>query len=141
MRVLPAGGGILYKWGEDGTVRVLLIYRRDVWDLPKGKKDKGESLEECARREVSEEVGIPLPEIVDKIGKTYHEYYQDGEQVGKTTHWYAMQVEEPVSFNPEVEEDIEQVQWFTLKEARSKVGYDNLVELLGQFEQWAREEK
>ncbi|ALO65973.1 NUDIX hydrolase [Arthrobacter alpinus] len=52
-------------------VEVLLIHRQryDDWSWPKGKLDKGETLPECAVREVSEEVGlaitlgIPLPSI------------------------------------------------------------------------------
>ncbi len=52
-------------------LEVLLIHRQryDDWSWPKGKLDKGETLPECAVREVHEEVGlairlgIPLPSI------------------------------------------------------------------------------
>ncbi|MFB9164383.1 MULTISPECIES: NUDIX hydrolase [Arthrobacter] len=43
-------------------LEVLLIHRQryDDWSWPKGKLDKGETLAECAVREVYEEVGLPI---------------------------------------------------------------------------------
>ena len=35
-----------------------MIFRRNKWDLPKGKLDKGETIEQCALREVEEETGL-----------------------------------------------------------------------------------
>ncbi len=56
---------------DSGGLRVLLIHRPryDDWSWPKGKIDDGETLPECAAREVEEEIGlsaplgIPLPPI------------------------------------------------------------------------------
>lgn len=43
-------------------LELLLIHRQryDDWSWPKGKLDKGETLAECAVREVYEEVGLPI---------------------------------------------------------------------------------
>ncbi|WP_104086608.1 NUDIX hydrolase [Arthrobacter sp. GMC3] len=43
-------------------LELLLIHRQryDDWSWPKGKLDKGETLSECAVREVYEEVGLPI---------------------------------------------------------------------------------
>ena len=43
-------------------LEVLLIHRQryDDWSWPKGKLDRGETLPECAVREVYEEVGLPI---------------------------------------------------------------------------------
>jgi len=51
--VVAAGGVVTNKKGK-----VLFIYRNDKWDLPKGKLDKGETIEACAIREVEEETGV-----------------------------------------------------------------------------------
>lgn len=137
MKQLTAGGGILYRQKGSRT-QVLLIYRRGVWDLPKGKKEEDENIAECAMREVSEEVGIPLPVIDSELGTTYHEYMLAGTPVGKKTYWYAMRTQHGDSFTPQREEDIEQVEWVDLDKAREKVGFDNLRKILAAFASWKK---
>ena len=44
--LMVAAGGVVTN--PEG--KVLFIYRNDKWDLPKGKLDKGESIEACAIR-------------------------------------------------------------------------------------------
>jgi hypothetical protein len=44
--IIKAGGGVVYNEKKE----LLFIFRRGKWDLPKGKLDKGETLEECAVR-------------------------------------------------------------------------------------------
>ena len=126
---VTAAGGVLYR-KIDGKVLVLLIWRREVWDLPKGKKEDEETVEECARREVAEEVGIDKPEVERFLTKTYHEYEQGGDHFGKTTHWFKMHTTKKTGFTPEREEGIQKVKWIELDEAKRKVGYDNLVKVL-----------
>lgn len=79
-----AGGVIVDKNGQ-----VLFIYRFDCWDLPKGKRDKGETNKETAIREVEEETGLEV-EIVGKLGVTYHTYRLKDRRVLKKTTWYRM---------------------------------------------------
>jgi len=131
---IAAAGGVVYR-KQDNHIEVLVIFRRGVWDLPKGKLEDDESISQCAQREVAEEVGLDeLPTIITDLPDTYHEYQQGGTSFGKTTHWFAMQLQEPVEvFTPQVEEDIQKVRWMPLKEAFEHVGYENLVEVLEAF--------
>lgn len=133
MQPVTAAGGVVVSLSPTGeNRRVLLIYRRGVWDLPKGKQEQGEAIEACAVREVAEEIGLSrLPEIVRPLIKTYHEYEQDQVLMGKTTHWYLMKLEdEEIGFTPQTKEGIEEVAWHSLQEAKEKVGYDNLRKVL-----------
>ena len=57
LKIVHACGGVVRNDKND----VLLIKRMGLWDLPKGKLEKGESYEECAKREVVEETG----ELID----------------------------------------------------------------------------
>jgi ADP-ribose pyrophosphatase YjhB (NUDIX family) len=46
---------------RDGKTEVLLIKQfahKDSWGIPKGHQHEGETLEECAKREVREETGV-----------------------------------------------------------------------------------
>jgi len=144
---VTAAGGVVFRDElniEYSSPEVLLIYRRGVWDLPKGKKEEGENIQTCARREVMEEVGLKkLPVILHDLGSTYHEYDRNNKHYGKTTYWYAMHAHRADDFTPQTEEDIEKVVWESLDEACELVGFENLREVLKQFEKWygSRREK
>lgn len=136
--ILAAGGAVYKK--ENGNIRILLIYRNGVWDLPKGKLEQDESIEECAAREVAEEVGISqLPKIESKLTDTVHYYSINGTEIKKITHWYLMCFENPESeFTPQKQEGITKVEWCLMDEARRKVGYENLEKVLAEVEKLLR---
>ena len=81
-----AAGGVVTN--KDG--KVLFIYRKDKWDLPKGMLDKGETLEDCAMREVEEETGVKGLKIENFLKTTYHVFKKGGTYRLKEVHWYAM---------------------------------------------------
>lgn len=63
--IVQSAGGIVYYIHADGNPRYLLMKRYAVSKriervAPKGKIEPGESIEEAALREISEEAGIPI---------------------------------------------------------------------------------
>jgi 8-oxo-dGTP pyrophosphatase MutT (NUDIX family) len=133
-RPVDAAGGYVVRpcraANADGDrLEVLLIFRRGVWDLPKGKLDPGESFAEAGLREVSEEVGIPAETIrvVADLGATVHGYVWPRKEVFavKTTHWYAMTTTAE-AFEPEDGEGIEAVAWVPWTEAGRRFGFETL---------------
>lgn len=104
---IDAGGGLVYN--EKGEV--LMIFRRGKWDLPKGKLDEGETLEECSVREVSEETGLEDLQLRDKICDTYHIYSQNNEQLLKHTAWYKMSGSSEQKLKPQKAENIMEARW------------------------------
>ncbi len=141
MKIKPieAGGGVVFVAQESNSENplVLLILRNGYWDLPKGKLEKGESIEECACREVAEETNSELPIALHKLPTTYHEYKEKNKKYGKTTHWYVMRFpNEQANLTPQEEEGIEEVAWVPLDEALEKVGFDNLKDVLNSFRTW-----
>lgn len=109
---IDAGGGVVKN--EKGEV--LMIYRRGKWDLPKGKRDDGEKIDECAIREVSEETGLEKLKLGDKICDTYHVYAQKGQKLLKRTAWYNMTGTSKEQPTPQEEENIEEVRWIAQNE-------------------------
>ena len=61
IKIVIAGGGVVTNKKDE----ILFIYRRNKWDLPKGKMDKGETVKDTALREVMEETGINSLKIID----------------------------------------------------------------------------
>ena len=99
--VITASGGLVLNPKKE----VLFIYRNNIWDLPKGWIEKGESIESAAIREVEEECGVFNLEIVKKLITTYHIYYQNGIKL-KKTHWFLMQSDYNKELVPQLEEGI-----------------------------------
>lgn len=112
-KVIEAAGGVVDKGGK-----ILLIYRKGRWDIPKGKIDKGEKKRACAIREVEEETGVKVS-IEKKINTTWHTYITNKKYVLKKTHWYVMKCLDDSNTAPQEEEDIDEVRWMSLTELRA----------------------
>lgn len=113
-----AGGGLV----RNSEGKFLIIKRRGKWDLPKGKVNKNETIEDAALREVTEETGLHGISIISPLMSTYHCYYIDDEKILKRTSWYDMLYtgkEVPV---PEAEEDITEIKWISKEEIKQLSG-------------------
>jgi len=109
---IKAGGGLVINpFGK-----VLLIFRRGVWDLPKGKQDPGESLAQTAVREVHEETGLSDLKIIEKLDNGYHCYLMSKQRTLKRTRWYLMHTQAPNQLVLQKEEGIQDAAWFDPKE-------------------------
>lgn len=105
-KVLEAAGGyVLNSAGE-----LLVFFRRDSWDMPKGKIDPGETPQQAAVREVQEETGLVHVQLGGFLAHTYHTYEMKGQRILKKTWWYRMTTSD-TQLVPQTEEDIEQIQW------------------------------
>ena len=87
--ILPGAAVIVL----DSSGHVLLMQRADTggWGLPGGFMEPGESLEETARREVMEEVGLELAELTLMSvfsGPEQYFRYPNGDQVFNVTAVY-----------------------------------------------------
>lgn len=109
-RVVDAAGGVIKKRGK-----FLMIYRMKKWDLPKGKRDPGESSRQTAIREVWEECGVEV-KIGKRIVTTWHTYTMNRKKMLKRTRWYVMQLIDDSKMKPAKQEDIEEIRWMTKKE-------------------------
>ncbi|MFL2991186.1 MAG: NUDIX hydrolase [Cytophagales bacterium] len=105
-KVIKAGGGVVKN--DDG--KILFIYRLKKWDLPKGKKEKGESIRECAKREVEEETKVKV-ECFQKITSTWHTYTKKKKFILKKTSWFVMKSLDDSKMKPQKKEKIEKVEW------------------------------
>ena len=106
-KIIEAAGGLVKnKNGE-----LLMIFRNDKWDLPKGKLEKGETPEIAAVREVEEECGIGKLKIIKPLSSTFHTYKHHDKIVLKKTYWYEMSCDDDRKLKPQKEEGITDVKW------------------------------
>ena len=110
--IITAAGGLV----QNSNGEFLLMYRRGFWDLPKGKLDLGESIPDCAVREVREETGLQSLELGPFICTTTHPYFDTwlNKDVVKHTHWFSMLSLANDTLVPQTEEDIEKLVWVTV---------------------------
>ncbi|GAB3720389.1 NUDIX hydrolase [Spirosoma lituiforme] len=111
-KIIKAAGGVVFK-GD----KMLLMFRRGVWDLPKGKLDNGETSRKGAAREVQEETGVQVS-VGERVCTTWHTYTQNGNRILKRTKWYKMSVINDSRMAPQTEEDIEKLAWFDRRETK-----------------------
>ncbi|GAA3061887.1 MULTISPECIES: NUDIX hydrolase [Actinomycetes] len=111
-----AAGALCWRLHR-GELEVLLIHRPryDDWSFPKGKLDPGETLPECAVREVAEEIGlkvrlgVPLP-------ITRYDVRKNGRAKPKEVWYWAARIMEgtPTPDGSETDE----VRWVSVDTAR-----------------------
>tara|TARA_B100000508_G_C11465884_1_gene282539 strand:- start:23903 stop:24514 length:612 start_codon:yes stop_codon:yes gene_type:complete len=112
---IEAAGGLV-QHEESG--KFLFIYRNEMWDLPKGKVEKNESIESAAIREVREECGIRSLDITGVLSPTFHVYFAYDHFWIKKTSWFKMQTNE-MNFSPQIDEGITKIQLFPKEEVSS----------------------
>jgi len=121
--VRPAGGG----W------EVCLIGVHGSWSLPKGLVEPGESPEQTALREISEEVGIPVERLRLRgpLPPSEYAYRRDGRLVFKRVDHFLVEVPAGTEAVPQAEE-VDEVAWVPLDEAPRRVTYRDLRAALAE---------
>ena len=109
-KLIKAAGGIV----QNREKKILFIYRLGKWDLPKGKKDKGEKIKNCAVREVEEETNTKV-KIEKKTCVSWHTYTRYKKFILKKTVWYKMKCIDDSKMKGQKKEKIEKVRWMENK--------------------------
>ena len=109
--IKDAAGGLVQR-NDD---KLLFIYRKNRWDLPKGGVEKNELIIEAAQREVKEETGLADLIVINKIGETYHIFSNGKNYRLKRTYWFKMKSNYKGDLSPQKEEGIISAEWISKK--------------------------
>ena len=116
-----AAGGVII---EDGQMLLLDRPTRGEIRLPKGHVDPGETHDETALRETSEETGYADLEIVVDLGERLVEFEKDARRFRRAEHYYLMRTlsdhQEPRS--PKDEKQFRPF-WVPMEEAVKQLTY------------------
>lgn len=127
---LVSAGGVVHRFAG-GVLEVLLCGRNrpPLWALPKGTPNFGETLEQTAMREVTEETGIEV-RIIGALGKIQYWFTsgQDGVRNNKVVYHYLM---EPVGGDlNQHDHEFDVVTWFPAREALHLLTYPTEITVL-----------
>ncbi|HYL41387.1 MAG TPA: NUDIX hydrolase [Candidatus Binatus sp.] len=113
-----SAGGIVVRAERDGRSLVVGMRRRDrdtvTWTLPKGTPALGETVEQTAMREVTEETGLQV-RITAPLPSIDYTFTQAGTRIHKTVHYFLM---EPVGGDlSQHDHEFERVRWVRFEDA------------------------
>lgn len=159
--MVPESAGILLFRRRGGEVELLLAHpggpfwkRRDegAWTIPKGEPEEGESLRECALRELGEELGpeapapgpddlLDLGSVRQRGGKVVHALAGEGDFDPARLAGNSFELEWPPRSGRRAEfPEVDRVEWFSPSQAREKLNpaqvdlVDRLLDRLGLVE-------
>ena len=92
-----------------------------TWTLPKGTPHSGETIEQTALREVSEETGLGV-RITEPLDSIEYWFVQRGIRIHKTVHYFLM---EPTGGDlSRHDHEFDQVRWLALRDAPTLLTFD-----------------
>ncbi len=126
------GGGIVHA-RHDGVDYVALVH--DVfgyWTLPKGGAEEGETIEQTAKREIEEKLGIPVTELGPEIGSI--EYVASHPEKGKLLKKVVFYLAEAeyTELDLHTNGGLDKAQWFQLHEVVDLTIYDDILPLIAK---------
>ena len=125
-----ASGGIIYRKHDRSRVEILLIQdAKNRWTIAKGHIEEGESPDETARREITEETGLQEMNVHAWLGKIDFRYRRAQSLVLISQHVYLVEALGDTD-NLQKEDWMNGIKWFPATEAFDIIEYDDIGKLI-----------
>jgi mutator protein MutT len=124
MKYTHAGGVVVRVDGGPRHYLLIRAKRSRAWVFPKGHVERGETLEQAAVREVAEEAGVHAA-VLGRVADTSYRVGRDRITVAYFVVRYTGEFHENEGRDR---------RWWSYREARNVIGYDNLREVLDSAE-------
>ena len=127
--VVAAGAVVTRQVGRGREVLLVHRPKYDDWSFPKGKQDPGEHVTTTAIREVLEETGVEI-----RLGRPLRPqlYAVAGGRGKKVHYWTGHVVGDDDLSTYERNDEVDDLRWFPVDEARKQVTYLDDLDLLNQ---------
>ena len=129
MRRERSAGVVVYRHGDDGARRYLLLDYGRFWDYPKGHVERGEDDAAAALRELAEETGIGDAQLVPGFVKEIAYFFRDrtGALIRKEVVFFAVQTSRQ---RVKLSHEHEGSAWLPFDEALARLTYANAKQVL-----------
>ena len=120
-----SAGGVLARPAEAGW-EVCLIRAGRYWGLPKGHLKAGETTQQAAVREISEECGIPASAltIVAELPPSEYVYRREGRLMFKLVHHFLVVTAPGTPVVPQASE-VAEAEWLTIAAAAARASFED----------------
>lgn len=125
-RLFSAGGVVFRKRGDKTEVLLISTKGGEVWALPKGLIEKGETPQEAALREIEEETAVK-GRIIGELGEVSYWFNHEGKRYFKTVKYFLVEFVEGEA-KPNFE--VSATEWFSLAQAINRLTYKSDKEIL-----------
>jgi 8-oxo-dGTP pyrophosphatase MutT (NUDIX family) len=132
-REYSAGGVVLRSIDGRAEVAVIKPAGRNVMALPKGHIERGETSQQTAEREISEETGLTVS-CIKKLGDVKYVYRFKGKTIFKCVSFYVFRWEsgEIDQISAAMRKEVDVAKWVSLEEAVAKLSYPGEREMAGR---------
>jgi 8-oxo-dGTP pyrophosphatase MutT (NUDIX family)/phosphohistidine phosphatase SixA len=133
--VIKAAGGVVWrpressKTSDDVEVAIVHRPRYEDWSIPKGKLAVGESVVECAIREVFEETGYRV-RMGRYLGEAHYMKVSGGTERPKVVYYWALRADGGL-FTPT--QEVDGLRWLTVDDARAMLTRETDRDILDRF--------
>lgn len=125
--------GIVPFVNEQRLWKVLLILHRQGshWGFPKGKANPGETPLESATRELREETGLTVREVLRaEPMREQYQFHRKKQFVLKIVHYFPALVDGTLNLQ---EEEIRDAKWMTISEAMGQLSFGEARHILKEL--------
>lgn len=120
-------GAILYNQDQTKVLLISSSNTEDHWTFPKGKINQGETEVDCAVREVWEEIGFRINDMIDPS------YYCDYNRSGKLTKLFIIRgVKENYNFITKSIGEVARIQWFDIHTIKKDPSFKKIIVVLNK---------
>lgn len=126
----PTAGGIIFRRNSEGNVEFLLAQdQKERWTIPKGHIEPGETAQQTARREITEEVGLREMDFLGWLGKVNFRYRRLERLVLMTTQIYLVRATGNTDGTTR-DHWMTDLRWMSVSEALDKIEYEDIGKLM-----------
>lgn len=126
----PTAGGVVFRHNQGGELEILLIQdAKNRWTIPKGHIELGETPQQTAKREISEEAGLYNTKIIAWLGEINFRYRRMDKLVLMTTKIYLMKALGDTNAIQK-EEWMNGIKWFKFNDALNEIEYEDIGKLM-----------
>ena len=103
------------------------------WEIPKGHPEKGESAQQAALREISEETGLPVVNlrVIKPLTPSNYAFQSEGKLIFKRVDTFLVTCHDDPPLQHQ-ESEVEAAQWFPVASAKEVAAFQDTKKLIDE---------